>query len=106
MPTASNLRRNLASPLSTLARLVARCWPSKNLQVRLVEMGSGKGQGDASHCVCVRACLTGNLEHVIQGVLLPSGACVSGTEAGAAIGLHGQDNAAVESVCEPVKREA
>lgn len=68
-------------------------------------MGSGKGQDDAPLCVCVHVCLNGNLEHVIQGVLLLSSACVSGTEAGAAIELHEQDKAAVESVCERVKEK-
>lgn len=35
--------------------------------------------------------------------MLPSSACVSGTEDGAAIELHRQDNAALESVYEHVK---
>lgn len=43
--------------------------------------------------------MTGNLEHVIQGVVLLNRACVSGTEVRAAIKLLRQDNAALESVC-------
>lgn len=68
-------------------------------------MGSGKGQDDAGHCVCVHVCLTGNLEHVIRWVVLLSSACVSGTGAGSAIELHRQDNAALESVCDHVKEK-
>lgn len=45
-----------------------------------------------SECV-VHVRLTVNLEHVIRGVVLLNSACVSGTEAGAAIELHRQDNA-------------
>ncbi len=53
--------------------------------------------------VFVHVRLTGNLEHVIQGVVLLSSACVSETEAETAIELLRQDNAALESVCEHVK---
>lgn len=54
-------------------------------------------------CMCAHVRLTGNLERVIQGVELLSTACVSGTEAGTAIELLRQDNAALETVCEHVK---
>jgi len=63
-------------------------------------MGSGSGQDDFCHCLYMLVCLTGNLEHVIRWVELLSSACVSGIEAGEAIGLHSQNNAALESVCE------
>ena len=77
--------------------------PNKKLQVRPVEMGSGKGRDDAGHCASVHVWLTGNLEHIIQRVVLPSSACVSGTVAGVVIGLRRRDNAAVESVWGHVK---
>ena len=54
-------------------------------------------------CVCVHVCLTGNLEHVIQGVVLLNSTCVSGTETVVAIELRIQDNASLGSVCEHVK---
>lgn len=62
----------------------------------------GQGMGsldDASHCMCVLMCLTGNLEHAIKWVVLPSSSCFSGTQADAAIELHRQNNAALECVC-------
>lgn len=62
-------------------------------------MGSGNGQDDAGYCMCRLECLTVNLEHVIQWVVLPNSACISGTEADAAIALHRQNNASLQSVC-------
>lgn len=51
-------------------------------------------------CVCV--CLTGNLEHVIQRVVLLKSTCISGTKA-EAIELHRKDNPDLDSVCEHAK---
>lgn len=60
------------------------------------EMGSGNGQDDTCHCMCGLVCLTGNLEHVIRWLMLLSSSCVSGIEAGPAIELQCQNNAALE----------
>lgn len=48
-------------------------------------------------CACV--CLSGNLEHVIRGVVLLNSACISGREAEAAIELHRADKADLDTVC-------
>lgn len=82
--------------LSTLVRY----WPNKTLWYAWLKWGQRMGSlDDASHCMCVLMCLTGNLEHAIKWVVLPSSSCFSGTQADAAIELHRQNNAALECVC-------
>lgn len=89
---------NLGSLLSARSGFAIRCRPNETFRCAWSKRGQGRGRM-MPVIVFVHVWLTGNLEHVIRGVVLLSSACVSGTEAGAAIGLHGEDNAALESVC-------
>lgn len=109
MPAASvsmyNLRPNLGSPLSACTALRFTVGPIKPFRYAWLKWGQGWGRTMASHCVCVHVWLTGNLEHVIQGVVSLNSACVSGTEVRAAIELLRQDNAALEKCVWSCERE-
>lgn len=84
---------------SLCLRPLVRYWPNKTLWYAWLKWGQGMGSlDDASHCMCVLMCLTGNLEHAIKWVVLPSSSCLSGTQADAAIELHRQNSAALECV--------
>lgn len=109
MPAASvsmyNLRPDLGSPLTACTALRFTVGPIKPFRYAWLKWGQEWGRTTASHCVCVHVWLTGNLEHVIRGLVLLNSACVSRTEVRAAIELLRQDNAALEKRVWSCERE-